>query len=399
MHGFPDIVRAKGKSARHWGLAGNVATTSTGLRAVEGRDFPNENKADRNQAIAAVKRGHIANPSVEENPGDRRRHTMHNDDLHKPEAPLVSIGLPVYNGEDYLSDAIQSVLTQTYTNFELIVADNASTDSTPEIIAGFAAKDSRIRVFTQAENLGAAPNFNFCIDQAHGKYFKWLAHDDGCRPTYLEKCVAILESDPGAVLAHARPLCIDTDGNPAPAYDLETDFDDPSPAVRFDRNMDYGHACISVFGIIRLDILRKTPALASFVGSDRSLLAELALYGRTEYVEEQLFVWRDHRDRSVYLPRIKRVPWFDTSATGFSHILFLQHPWACAKAALRAPVPVLTRLRCLGMSLRWCWRNREKLAFDARLLGRMGFRKTKKWMPKPIRDSLRWLDAPQRPRG
>ena len=96
--------------------------------------------------------------------------------MHR-DVPLVSIGMPVFNGEDYVEAALDSILTQTFTNFELIISDNASTDRTEEICNDFADSDDRIRYYRQEKNLGAAANFNRVFELSSGKYFKWAAHD------------------------------------------------------------------------------------------------------------------------------------------------------------------------------------------------------------------------------
>src|SRR5690242_6344650 len=100
-------------------------------------------------------------------------------------SPKVSIGLPVYNGERFLAEAIDSVLAQTFTDFELIISDNASTDRTPEICKAYAEKDSRIRYYRNEENQGASWNFNRVFELSRGMCFQWLAHDDYIAPGFL----------------------------------------------------------------------------------------------------------------------------------------------------------------------------------------------------------------------
>lgn len=93
-------------------------------------------------------------------------------------APMVSIGTPVYNGAKYLRKALDSLLEQTFTDFELIISDNASTDDTQAICEEYARRDSRIRYVRQSMNIGAAENFRFVQQQAKGEFFMWAAHDD-----------------------------------------------------------------------------------------------------------------------------------------------------------------------------------------------------------------------------
>ncbi|MGH8296641.1 MAG: glycosyltransferase family 2 protein, partial [Steroidobacteraceae bacterium] len=103
------------------------------------------------------------------------------------EVPLVSVGLPVFDGEAFLEDAIRSALEQTLGDLELILCDNASSDRTAEICCDHAARDPRVRYFRNPRNLGAAANYNLAFSHARGRYFKWLAHDDCMLPSFLAK--------------------------------------------------------------------------------------------------------------------------------------------------------------------------------------------------------------------
>src|SRR3712207_6191103 len=112
------------------------------------------------------------------------------------QSPKVSIGLPVYNGEKFIREAIDSILNQTFEDFELIISDNASTDETAAICQTYAAQDRRVRYFRNLENIGAAGNHNRVFEAASGKYFKWAAHDDLCGPNFVAECVNVLDRDP-----------------------------------------------------------------------------------------------------------------------------------------------------------------------------------------------------------
>jgi glycosyltransferase involved in cell wall biosynthesis len=211
--------------------------------------------------------------------------------------PRVSIGLPVYNGEAYLQDAIASILDQTYRDFELIICDNASTDQTEAICRHHAAKDRRIRYYRQAQNIGATANFNRTFELARGVYFKWAAHDDLLEPTYLEKCVAVLERTPDAVLCQSLVKIINDQGECLEEYD-HTAFgtDSPKASVRFAARLR-PHDTQEVFGVIRADVLRRTTLIGYHLGGDRTLLIELALLGRFALVPEPLFLNREHPQR------------------------------------------------------------------------------------------------------
>jgi len=111
----------------------------------------------------------------------------------------VSIGMPVFNGAAFLARALDSVLAQTYTDFELIISDNASTDATPEILRHYAARDARIRHFRQAKNIGLGNNHTFVAKQARGRFCKWVCPDDELAPTLVADCVKVLQDIPDVV--------------------------------------------------------------------------------------------------------------------------------------------------------------------------------------------------------
>jgi glycosyltransferase involved in cell wall biosynthesis len=114
-------------------------------------------------------------------------------------SPLVSILIPTYNYAHYIGEAIESALKQTYTNFELIIVDDNSSDNTDEVIAGFLS-DKRVSYFKNVVNLGLVGNFNKCLEYANGKYIKYLLADDKLDPAVLEKMVPIMESNPNISL-------------------------------------------------------------------------------------------------------------------------------------------------------------------------------------------------------
>jgi len=214
--------------------------------------------------------------------------------------PKVSIGLPVYNGEKFLEDAIDSILAQNFTDFELIITDNASTDQTENICKSYAAKDKRVRYIRNVKNLGLAKNFQLSYEQSSGKYFKWAAHDDTIAPDYLEKCVNILEKDESVVLCYSKTILIDTDGNEIGKYKVTFENTLSSrPQDRFKDLVTISHWGSEIFGLLRSDVLRKTPLIAGFPGSDRTLIAELSLLGRFYEIPEYIFFSRSHSDRSI----------------------------------------------------------------------------------------------------
>ena len=213
-------------------------------------------------------------------------------------SPRLSIGMPVFNAERYLGQAIESILTQTFSDFELIISDNASTDRTAEICREFAARDSRIRVFTNDRNLGGGGNHNRVLELATAELFKWATHDDLCAPTFLEVCVRALDENPKAVLAHPRTQVMNEHGQVTEDYTMELDTESPIVARRFyDLVMAY-HQCYQIYGVIRREVLDHTGPMGNFVHGDGILLAHLALFGPYVKIPEFLFYSRRHSGQS-----------------------------------------------------------------------------------------------------
>jgi len=240
------------------------------------------------------------------------------DKFIKNHKPRVSIGLPVYNGENYLEEAIDSILAQTYKDFELIISDNASTDRTPDICQAYANKDPRIRYYRNEKNIGAAVNFNRVFELSSSEYFKWAAHDDIIAPDYISECIEILDNDDSIVLCNSKAKFIDESGEVIEDYNNKLiNVNSPKPQNRFGDLIFYDHMCFDVFGLIRSDTLRKTSLIKAYPGSDRVLLAELGLINRFHEIPKYLFYNRDHSERSIKaLPANLRIGWFDTSKEG-----------------------------------------------------------------------------------
>src|SRR5687767_1451018 len=166
--------------------------------------------------------------------------------------PTASIGLPVFNGESYLEDAVRSVLTQTFADFELIICDNASTDRSADIARDYASRDRRVRYHRNASNLGAAPNFNLAFRHSRGQFFKWLAHDDRLSPRYLENTIAALQTHPDAALCNSFVSYIDERARPVASYDSGLDLANTSdPVTRFATMVLRAYSSVDFYGLFR----------------------------------------------------------------------------------------------------------------------------------------------------
>lgn len=215
--------------------------------------------------------------------------------------PRVSIGLPVSNGELYLRKALDSILAQTFEDFELIISDNNSVDATQEICSEYAARDRRIRSYRQEKNMGAAWNFNHLFQLSRGKYFKWAAHDDICAPTLLSRCVEVLDRDSSVALCYSKMSWLDSQGTSIGKYDVTPPTDSPKPSQRFRYLVSVNYPTFPIFGLIRSEILRKTSLFGNYMNADRALLARLALHGRFHEIPEYLFFFRMHSEQSTML--------------------------------------------------------------------------------------------------
>jgi len=227
------------------------------------------------------------------------------------DSPRVSIGLPVYNGERYLARAVASLLDQTFTNFELILSDNASTDRTEEICQAYAAKDQRIRYYRNERNLGAIRNFNRTFELATGPYFMWASHDDLWAPTFIAKCVDALDAMPEAIIAYPKTVIIDEHGDTVHEYDARFNTESPFAHVRFHDLVRTPHKCFQLLGVIRTSVLAKTPLFGSYTSSDIVLLGLLGLMGPFHELPEALLFYRHHPQQSIRIDRHARMAWAD----------------------------------------------------------------------------------------
>jgi glycosyltransferase involved in cell wall biosynthesis len=210
--------------------------------------------------------------------------------------PRISVGLPVYNGARYVGRAIESLLAQTCTDFELIVCDNASTDATANNARGYADQDPRVRYYRNVRNMGVGYNHRRAFELARGEYFRWAGADDLVEPSLLEACATALDSHPSAVLAYPRTRLIDAGGTVVQEYDDRLSLPWPDPVRRLRTLLDVVRRCNAMYGLVRSDVLRRTSVMGDFIGADVCLLAELALHGTFVELPEFLFLKRTHAE-------------------------------------------------------------------------------------------------------
>jgi glycosyltransferase involved in cell wall biosynthesis len=294
--------------------------------------------------------------------------------------PRVSIGLPVYNGENYLEAAVESILSQEFGDFELILSDNGSDDATQAICQRFAEADGRVRYYRSNTNRGAAWNYNHTFELARGDFFKWQAHDDLCLPGFLGSCLEVFDSAPSSVvLVYPKTEIIDADGNALAQHVAETiDTRDENPHIRLAKVLKNLNMACAVFGLIRASALRQTRLIGRFIASDYVLLAELAMLGELREVPQTLFVRRVHPRISTYASRspTELLQWFDPSQRWHrrwvSPMMWLGAEYL--RSARRIPLGRVERVRCYLTGTRvWYAREFRNLAgrYKARLLQAM----------------------------
>ena len=272
--------------------------------------------------------------------------------------PRLTIGLPVYNGEKYLAQSLDALLGQSYQDFELIIADNASTDGTADICQRYVQQDSRVRYIRQPQNVGLAPNHNLVVEQARGELFKWAASDDLYARELIERCVDALDEHPDVVLAHCWSARIDGSGAVTHVYKYPLNTSSAQAPERF-RSLLFGSGGDDDYGVIRTKVLRRTAMKESYHHADRTIIAELALHGRFYQVPDWLFFRRDHPDRAERAnPTVRsRCANMDPRrANRLRHPavrLYTEYIWAYVRAIHRAPLSPQDRRRCYGSLVEW----------------------------------------------
>lgn len=272
--------------------------------------------------------------------------------------PRLSIGLPVYNGEQYLSEALDALLGQSYEDFELIISDNASTDATEEISRRYVTQDARVRYIRQPRNIGCAPNHNVVVEEARGELFKWASHDDLYARDLLQRSVEALDEHPHVVLAHSWTAMIDSAGNITQAIEYPLATASPRAPERF-CSMLFGEGGDDDGGIIRTDVLRRTPLVDSYHHADRTIVAELALHGPFYQVPDWLYFRRDHPDRAERACPTKRARCANLDPRRADRLrhptvrLLAEYIWGYIAAIRRAPLSSADRWRCYRCLGQW----------------------------------------------
>ncbi len=279
-------------------------------------------------------------------------------------SPKLSIGVPVYNGERFLPALFETLTTQTFRDFEIVISDNASTDQTPIICAEWAKRDPRIRYHRNPRNLGACANFNKVFELSEAPLFKWAACDDSYGPTYLEACVRIMDSDPDIVLAQTDVICVDEKGTPFEQDAATGHFIIPGTTLHYavdpidvgeqrsalGRFYDVLFRCRSnaqIFGVIRRDALARTGLLPNFLGSEKATVLELSLLGRFQQDRTPLFLRCYHPGITEVKGKTEAKTYMSMTETVYSRPVRMLLTFLAAP--LGKPVSILTKLGCFAL--------------------------------------------------
>jgi glycosyltransferase involved in cell wall biosynthesis len=270
--------------------------------------------------------------------------------------PRLTIGVPVYNGGPYLRDALQSLVSQTFRDFVLVISDNASTDDTQAICEEYARRDPRIRYVRQTENRGASWNFRYVFECAKSEYFKWGCHDDICQPEFVERCIDVLDRDPTVSLCFTKSSLIDEFGELIGPYNNRCLPTMSSVHERLSEVLSRLGLCHMQFGVVRTSLLGRTSLIADHPGADRIMIAQLALLGRFHEVPECLFQRRDHPSMSGRAHTTARAlaAWYNPAGRNKSKLLKWRVLVTLTSSIAHGGFSIREKLLAEWRLLRWC---------------------------------------------
>lgn len=235
---------------------------------------------------------------------DHRTHRTHSRPRYasRPPAPTVSVGLPVYNGGKYLAEAIESILSQDFEDFELIISDNHSTDDTGDICRRYAEQDHRIQYYRQKANIGGRHNFLTVLGLSRTPFFMWASHDDLHEPSFIRQCHMKLTSDEEIALVYPQTRLFTSDSTSIGLSKdaVHADQDDPSDRLsHLIWNIDL---CNMFYGLFRGDVIKTNKSWGQTLFGDNLFLAEVALKGKIIQIPDPLFLRRLTRNYNYKSP-------------------------------------------------------------------------------------------------
>jgi glycosyltransferase involved in cell wall biosynthesis len=275
-----------------------------------------------------------------------------------PSRPKVSIGVPVYNGERFLSRALESLAAQTYPDLEIVISDNGSTDGTERICRAFAARDPRVSYHRHDVTRGLVWNHRRALALARGEYFMFAPHDDWFSPDYVDRCVEVLDARPDVAYVHCETILVDEEGTEIGREIARQRLDDPSPTTRF-WDVLVVRGGINWYGMTRRALFGKIAPYKPLPRGERIVLAELALWGPFHLLDGDLY-WRrlhsgqltslrvDRRAETLALDPSKEGGWRNSIP-----VLLAEYVLAYAEAVTRAPLSLREHILGIGRVARW----------------------------------------------
>lgn len=272
--------------------------------------------------------------------------------------PQVTIGMPVYNGAKFIREALDSLLAQTFSNFELIISDNASTDATQAICEEYVCRDLRIRYVRQSENRGAAANFQFVLDEAVGEYFMWAAADDQWDANWLSNLLknfdaadfalrGLVKYQKNGVIIHAF----------APSSFLKGEL---IRCFLEDEKLGRAH---HIYGLFKTTLIRSTDfshVLRLKYSPDILLIFNFIKLGNLRTIPETYYIYRQHEDSCGGAAASE---W-----NSLARIIYRVHPWRYYKSywdnssgKTRLQLILLTPYKHLCSQIYLWWRGFRKI--------------------------------------
>lgn len=297
-------------------------------------------------------------------------------------APKVSFGIPVRNGVHEIGHTIDSILSQDFRDFEIVISDNCSDDGTRDLLEAYAAKDKRIRLALNDVNIGQDPNFNRVLELARGEYFRWIGVEDTIDPTYASRCVAVLDNMPEVIGVSSYTRYIDKAGNILYAEYRGERLESTRPERRFARTLwfllaDYRYFD-PIYNMTRRSVLLQTHRLRAVPVPDQTLSTEMSLIGPVHHIPECLST--RYRDPAYYENKKKLAAQYNPKAPGIIHASAWVTALNFAEVAWQSPrLNVVQKLMCAGSALRYCMKRSL----------RTGYRSLRDATPVWVRHSLK----------
>lgn len=265
----------------------------------------------------------------------------------KKQQPLIDIAVPIYNEEAFISETLESLLSQTYSNIRILIFDNASTDSTKDICQKYATKYENIEYFPAEENIGATANYEKALSFASGEYFMWAGGHDLWSNNLISECITKLDKKPNATLAFGSTYWINEHAEPKNKYSGWTDTQGLDVVARF--------FCVllgnmhPILGVIRLQPLKKSHFYRT-VGADLLLLLQLVLQGDFVHATKASCYRREADDRSseTYHQRMQRYNSDGYNLTGkksfINKLPLLKLPYFVFQTVFCAKIPISKKI-------------------------------------------------------